>query len=144
MANDTSFELSLQPAELTLRAGSSGTVSVRVTGTDTDGVQLTVMGAPPQTPCSLGPSNGRGVSSLTVSTSPGTPPGAYRVTVVGTGAVSTPTRSTVLTVRVTDRPRVPPLVAGVFQVVGLVFGRRRRYATGAPVTAPARRPEVPR
>ncbi|MGW5341944.1 hypothetical protein [Streptomyces sp. NPDC004050] len=116
-----------------------------MTGTDTAGVQITVMGAPPQTPCHVGPSNGRGTSSLTVSTSRRTPPGVYQITVVGTGAVSTPTRSIALTVRVTDRPTVPPLLAGVAQVVDLLFGvRRRRMRPAPPVPRPTPRPEVPR
>ncbi|MEU2391461.1 hypothetical protein [Streptomyces sp. NPDC007369] len=67
----------------------------------------------------------------------GPPAGAYRITLVGTGGASTPTQSVALTVRVTDCPPVPPMLAGVVQVVDLLLGVRRRLTRAAATRAQA-------
>lgn len=82
------FELSLDPAALTIQTGNEGSASVDITRTDFSGtVDLSVSGAPSGVTATLDPTSTDGTSStLTVSVGGSATAGDYTLTVTGSAS----------------------------------------------------------
>src|SRR5205814_8096122 len=106
------YTLSLAPAALTIVQGANGTATVTITRTNfTDAVTLSLGGAPTGVTGSFNPAAPTGTSAtLTVSVGATVVPGAYNLTVTGTGSPGN--RSTPLTLTVSaaraDAPALAP------------------------------------
>jgi len=108
------FSISASPTSLTLKRGDSnnptvtGNSTVTVTSLNgfTDNVALSVTGCPANTTCSLSPqsvtpaSGGSVSSTLTVTTTAGTAPGTYTLTVTGMDTLTGATHVTTVTLNV--------------------------------------------
>ncbi len=100
------FSLSASPASQSVVAGNSTSYSVTITPTGgfNSAVTLSVSGLPPGANGTFSPNNAVMTSStLSVTTTTGTPPGSYPLTITGTSGTLTHTTSVTLTVN------APPL-----------------------------------
>src|SRR5712691_2682116 len=92
--------LSAEPASLQTTRNYTASADVRVYGTSSDPVSLSVSGCPADTVCAFAPANGpaRFVSKFHIITSPASPVGTFDVSITATNASLTTTISFRLTI----------------------------------------------
>ncbi|MFD9407952.1 hypothetical protein ACFWBN_13190 [Streptomyces sp. NPDC059989] len=134
MTGKDAFELVAQPRALTVTAGSTAAATIRITGTDPAGVHVSVLSTHPLVSVRIGAMDAQGKAPMSIGTSRRTPPGLYRLTVVGTGGAASG-HSDAVTLR----------VVGTRDLAGLVTGLLRWLAPGPrtrpmPLIVPSRTP----
>jgi len=95
------FSISANPASVTLAQGTSGTsmIATAVTSGNSQTVNLTISGLPAGATATLNPTSVTAGDSSTLTLSAGTAaPGAYTLTIIGTGAYATHSTSVTLVV----------------------------------------------